>query len=100
MAMGRPAAASASRMAVIARACCSCVPCEKFSRATSRPAAISFWSVSKDPEAGPIVQTIFVRRMDRIVAESRDLVSLVLLFWTVSDHLIYTTFDFSEERMG
>jgi len=69
--MGRLAAAAASRMAVIVRACCSCVPCEKFSRATSRPAVINFLSISGDSEAGPIVHTIFARLMERIITGNR-----------------------------
>jgi hypothetical protein len=38
------------------------VPCEKFSRAPSIPAATSVATASGVDVAGPIVQTIFVRR--------------------------------------
>ena len=40
----------------------ACAPCEKFSRAASNPASTSASIISGDEEAGPIVQTIFVRR--------------------------------------
>ena len=46
-------------------ACSSWVPCEKFSRATSIPASTSRASTSGEREAGPIVQTILVRGMER-----------------------------------
>src|SRR2546428_12047202 len=41
----------------------SSVPCEKFTRATFIPAEISFLIISSESEAGPMVQTIFVRRV-------------------------------------
>ena len=66
---GRRAALSACRRAPArsvqaARVCAwfSCVPWEKLSRAASIPAATRASTVSCDEEAGPIVQTIFVRR--------------------------------------
>src|SRR5213594_3685092 len=63
MATGRPQRASASRMRRMTSACSACVPCEKLSRATSMPAAARRSSCSTVQDAGPIVQTIFVRRI-------------------------------------
>ena len=42
------------------------VPCEKLRRATSMPAATSRSSCSTLAEAGPMVHTIFVRRIRRL----------------------------------
>ena len=44
-------------------ACSSRVPWEKLSRATSMPASTIRTSISGSREAGPMVATIFVRRM-------------------------------------
>src|SRR5687768_16498733 len=63
MATGRPQRASASRMRRTTSACSACVPCEKLSRATSMPAAASRSRSATLDEAGPMVQTILVRRI-------------------------------------
>ena len=65
IATGSPARFAASRTRDAVSACSSAVPCEKFSRATSMPASIMRTSTSGSREAGPIVATIFVRRMAR-----------------------------------
>src|SRR5262249_5176037 len=62
MAMGRPQRGSPSRMRRTTWACSSCVPWEKFRRATSMPAATSRSSCSTAADAGPMGQTILVRR--------------------------------------
>ena len=59
----RPAAVAAARTRSAFSACSCRSPCEKFSRATSIPASTIFNRVSGSREAGPIVATIFVRRM-------------------------------------
>ena len=64
-AMGRPARPAASRTRCAVSACCSCVPWLKFSRATSMPASTIRTRTSGSREAGPIVATIFVRRIAR-----------------------------------
>ena len=61
LAAGRAPTASRTRSAF--SACSSRSPWEKFSRATSRPASTIRASVSGSREAGPMVATIFVRRM-------------------------------------
>ena len=53
-------ARAASRTARIAPRARRCVPCEKFSRTMSAPAAISASSVAGASEAGPSVAMIFV----------------------------------------
>ena len=58
----RPAAADAARTRSAFSAWISRLPWEKFSRATSRPAATIRVSVSMSCEAGPMVATILVRR--------------------------------------
>src|SRR5688572_17461146 len=63
MATGRPQRASPSRMRRTTSACSACVPCEKFSRATPMPAAASRSRSATLDEAGPMVQTILVRRI-------------------------------------
>jgi hypothetical protein len=50
---------AASRNIAKLCACSSCVPCEKFSRATSIPASINFRIIRGERVAGPMVQTIF-----------------------------------------
>ena len=45
-------------------ACSSCVPCEKFKRATFMPASMSSESISSLSLAGPSVQMIFVFFID------------------------------------
>ena len=60
----RPARPAASRTSLAVSACSSAVPCEKFSRATSMPASIRRTSTSGSREAGPIVATILVRRIE------------------------------------
>jgi len=42
----------------------SLVPWEKFNRATFIPEVMSLVIISSESEAGPIVQTIFVRRIN------------------------------------
>jgi hypothetical protein len=59
----RPALAAAARIRSAFSAWISRLPCEKFSRATSIPACTIRASVSGSRDAGPIVATIFVRRM-------------------------------------
>ena len=59
----RPARLAASRTREAISACSSALPWEKFSRATSIPASIIRTRTSGSREAGPIVATIFVRRM-------------------------------------
>ena len=49
------------RTVAIVAACSSCAPCEKLIRATLSPASMSDRRTSGDEEAGPRVQTIFVR---------------------------------------
>ena len=65
MATGRFQRTSASRMRWMTSACSACVPCEKFRRATSMPAAARRSSCATVEDAGPMVHTIFVRRMAR-----------------------------------
>ena len=59
----RPARPAASRTSCAVSACSSALPCEKFRRATSIPASTMRTSTSGSREAGPIVATIFVRRI-------------------------------------
>jgi hypothetical protein len=55
---------SAAARTIAARSMWSCaVPCEKFSRTTSTPAAIRRCITSGEDEAGPRVATILVRRV-------------------------------------
>ncbi len=61
-AIGRSAAWAASRTSAAAWRCVAWSPCEKFSRATSIPAWIIARSTVGDALAGPMVQTIRVRR--------------------------------------
>jgi hypothetical protein len=61
MATGRPISFAIARTALMTSACCSCVPCEKLIRATFIPAVMSARNTAGDDDAGPIVQTIFVR---------------------------------------
>ena len=56
-----PSSLAVSRTSATVVACCSCVPCEKFRRATLRPASMRLRSVSRVAVDGPSVQTIFVR---------------------------------------
>ena len=60
----RPARPAASRTRRAVSACSSALPWEKFSRATSIPASTIRASTSGSREAGPMVATIFVRRMN------------------------------------
>ena len=60
----RPARSAAVRTRWAVSAWSDRVPWEKFSRATSIPAATIRSSVCTSREAGPIVATILVRRMD------------------------------------
>ncbi|OQA06264.1 MAG: hypothetical protein BWY65_02230 [Firmicutes bacterium ADurb.Bin373] len=62
MATYLPHSSAACRIASIFRLCSSCVPCEKFRRATFIPASINFFKIFTLSLAGPIVQTILVRR--------------------------------------
>ena len=66
----RPALDAAARIRSAFSAWSSRLPCEKFSRATSTPASIIRRRVSGSCEAGPIVATIFVRRMILEATES------------------------------
>jgi hypothetical protein len=59
-ATGRLSVSAAVRTAMQRRPCSSSVPCEKFNRATSRPAATS--SCSSPSVAGPSVTTSLARR--------------------------------------
>src|SRR5208282_2241132 len=59
IAIGFSNAAAASRNIAKLCACSACVPCEKFSRATSMPASKSLWIMRGERVAGPMVQTIF-----------------------------------------
>src|SRR2546430_1353406 len=63
MAMGRPQRSSPIRIWRIVSACSACVPWEKFTRATSMPAATSRSRSAAPLLAGPMVQTILVRRI-------------------------------------
>src|SRR5881409_978695 len=56
----RPVSRVASRMRPIISACFEKSPCEKFNRATFRPARMSRTIISGDSDAGPMVATIFV----------------------------------------
>src|SRR5690606_31679029 len=58
----RPTLRAASRTAMMRRRCSSLPPCEKFTRATSRPARTMASSVAGSSVAGPRVATILVRR--------------------------------------
>jgi hypothetical protein len=62
MAMGRPHDSATDRTVAIVSACCSCVLCEKFTRATLSPASTRDLMASRVAVAGPSVQTIFVRQ--------------------------------------
>src|SRR5437899_1134672 len=70
--MGLPHRDSPSRILRMTSAWSACVPCEKFRRATSMPAATRRSSASAVPLAGPMVQTIFVLRMTPILISQRD----------------------------
>ena len=72
IATGRPTRPAALRTRWAVSACCSAVPCEKFSRATSMPAATIRSSVLGSREAGPIVATIFVWRCTCRAYSARD----------------------------
>src|SRR6185503_6869479 len=61
-AIGRPTSSATSRTWPAHLAWSSCVPCEKFSRATFMPARASSRTLSREDDAGPSVATIFVRR--------------------------------------
>jgi hypothetical protein len=61
--MARPSFFSSARRSDIVFECWSRVPCEKFSRATSMPARTRRCSIVGVEVAGPIVQTILVRRL-------------------------------------
>src|SRR5262249_62293739 len=63
MAMGRPQRSSPIRIWRIVSACSACVPWEKFTRATSMPAATSGSRSAAPLLAGPMVHTILVRRI-------------------------------------
>src|SRR5918999_143568 len=63
MATERPARSAAARTRSAVSACSSALPWEKFRRATSIPASIICTRTSGSREAGPMVATIFVRRM-------------------------------------
>src|SRR6267154_179348 len=63
MATSQRARAAAARMRPYVADCVSAVPCEKFSRKMSVPAAISMSSTRSSSLAGPTVAMIFVRRM-------------------------------------
>ena len=54
---------AAARMRSNVAACDSCVPCEKFRRKMSVPAAISASSIASESLAGPTVAMIFVWRI-------------------------------------
>ena len=62
MQMVRPSSPATLRSRRITRACSSCVPWEKFSRATFIPRSISSRIISSLLHAGPIVHTIFALR--------------------------------------
>ena len=62
IATARPARPAALRTRSATSACSSALPCEKFSRATSMPAATMRTRTSGSRDAGPMVATIFVRR--------------------------------------
>src|SRR3954468_4685632 len=61
-ATGRAARSAAARTSAARRRSSSCVPCEQFRRAQSRPAAIRRSRTPGASVAGPSVATIFVRR--------------------------------------
>src|SRR2546423_8440249 len=63
MATSHRARAAAARMRLYVADCVSAVPCEKFRRKMSVPAAISMSSTRSVSLAGPTVAMIFVRRM-------------------------------------
>ena len=60
----RPARLAASRTRWAVSACSSALPWEKLSRATSIPASTIWTRTSGSREAGPMVATIFVRRIN------------------------------------
>ena len=62
IATGRPTSSCTARTSRRASACCSCVPCEKLSRAQSIPACTRVVICSRVDDAGPSVAMIFVRR--------------------------------------
>ena len=66
----RPARSAAWRASSIVSACSCGSPWAKLSRSTSAPAAINSVSVCSERLAGPIVATIFVRR---VIAVQRDI---------------------------
>src|ERR1700709_1502959 len=55
------------RTTLRATAICSCEPCEKLRRATSRPARTSWRKTSSLLEVGPRVATIFARRAGAVL---------------------------------
>jgi hypothetical protein len=62
MAIGRPQDSATDRTIAIVSAWCSCVLCEKLTRATLSPASTRDLMPSRVALAGPSVQTIFVRQ--------------------------------------
>src|SRR5687767_10587508 len=80
-----PSFSSSLRISLILSACCSCVPCEKFMRATFIPERISFSSNSSLLLAGPMVATIFTLRVisfhSSIILYAFHSICLNLLLW-------------------
>src|SRR5689334_12475260 len=72
MATGLFASAASRRMSWMVAACSSCVPCEKFTRATSMPLSISARNTSSERDAGPIVATILARGANDVTSARRD----------------------------
>ncbi len=64
MATSRSMSSATLRRRAAVSACCSDEPWAKLSRATSMPAATMALSTWESREAGPMVATIFVERMD------------------------------------
>ena len=71
MASGRSDSPAIRRSRSITRAWVACVPCEKFSRATSMPAPSIARSVASSSQAGPMVATIQVRRGWSVAVDMR-----------------------------
>src|SRR5262245_1479524 len=67
-ATARPRRSAISRAAFMTARCSSGAPWEKFSRTTSTPASIRASRVRGSRDAGPMVATILVRRMDQSIA--------------------------------
>ena len=63
-------ASTAARMRAKVAPCDSCVPCEKFRRKMSVPAAISASSIASESLAGPTVAMIFVCRISSVRVRS------------------------------